>query len=165
MNQYYTPQNQLSISIKTKQKITMKKTILFSLLAFVVLISSCKKDEEDARNKFLGTWSGTQTVSIPSLSLYDSQTYSQIVTVSSENANRIIVTSDGVIQKATVNGSSYTYDKFTQTGDDGQGNTMSIDMDGTGIINGNTINESGSVTVYYLGQQYSGTWSGILTRQ
>jgi len=43
--------------------------------------------------------------------------------------------------------------------------TVVIEMDGSGTLNGNVITESGTVTYSFGGQTYNGTWSGTMTKQ
>ncbi len=144
----------------------MKKSLFIAALAIMTVLSSCKKDEEvDQRNAFIGTWAGSQTTLIPSLDMTDVTDYNQSITLSSEDVKKILITSGGEIQKASVSGSTYTYDKYSYTTDDGAGNTMSIEMLGSGTISGNKIIETGTLKLYYLGATYPGTWSGSLTKQ
>jgi hypothetical protein len=144
----------------------MKKLLFISILAIFTVLSSCKKDEDvDARLAFVGTWAGTQTLAIPSLTLSETFDVNFAISVSSDDSEKILLTSDGEILKATVNGSTYTYDKYTYTTDDGSGNTMTVEMQGTGTISGNKINETGTVRLYYMGAEFPGTWSSSLTKQ
>jgi len=135
-------------------------------LAIFTVLSSCKKDEDiDARLAFVGTWAGTQTIAIPSLSLSESFDLSFAISLSADDNKKILLTADGEILKATVSGSTYTYDKYSYTSDDGNGNTMTVEMQGSGTLAGNKINESGTVRIYYLGAEFPGTWSSTLTKQ
>jgi len=144
----------------------MKKVLFISLLAIFTVLSSCKKDEDiDARLAFVGTWAGTQTIAIPSLSLSESFDLSFAISLSADDNKKILLTADGEILKATVSGSTYTYDKYSYTSDDGNGNTMTVEMQGSGTLAGNKINESGTVRIYYLGAEFPGTWSSTLTKQ
>jgi hypothetical protein len=144
----------------------MKKLLFISILAIFAVLSSCKKDEDvDARLAFVGTWAGTQTLAIPSLTLSETFDVNFAISVSSDDSKKILLTSDGEILKATVSGSTYTYDKYTYTTDDGSGNTMTVEMQGTGTISGNKINETGTVRLYYMGAEFPGTWSSSLTKQ
>ena len=143
----------------------MKKVLLISALTILTILSSCKKDEEDQRNKFVGTWAGSQTTVIPGLGVNDVSDYVQIMSLSSDNANKIIITVGGEIQKAEVKGSLYNYDNYSYTTDDGSGNTMTMEMIGSGTLSGNKINETGTLKLYYMGQEFPGTWTGKLTRQ
>jgi hypothetical protein len=144
----------------------MKKLLFISILAIFTVLSSCKKDEDvDARLAFVGTWAGTQTLAIPSLTLSETFDVNFAISVSSDDSKKILLTSDGEILKATVSGSTYTYDKYTYTTDDGSGNTMTVEMQGTGTISGNKINETGTVRLYYMGAEFPGTWSSSLTKQ
>lgn len=144
----------------------MQKVLLITILALLAVISSCKKDETiDPRIAFVGTWAGSQSISITSLGLSDQADYAQTVSLSADDPKRILITSDGQIQKATVNGSTYTYDKYSYTSDDGSGNTMTIEMQGSGTISGNKIIETGTLKLYYLGAEYPGNWTGTITKQ
>ncbi len=144
----------------------MKKVLFISVLAIFTVLSSCKKDEDiDARLAFVGTWAGTQTIAIPSLSLSESFDLSFAISLSADDNKKILLTADGEILKATVSGSTYTYDKYSYTSDDGNGNTMTVEMQGSGTLAGNKINESGTVRIYYLGAEFPGTWSSTLTKQ
>ena len=144
----------------------MKKLLFISILAIFTILSSCKNDEDvDARLAFVGTWAGTQTLAIPSLTLSETFDVNFAISLSSDDNKKILLTSDGEILKATVSGSTYTYDKYTYTSDDGSGNTMTVEMQGTGTISGNKINETGTVRIYYMGAEFPGTWSSTLTKQ
>jgi hypothetical protein len=161
---YHTLINSKPILILKQQ--TMKKVLFISFLAIFTILSSCKKEEDvDPRLAFVGSWAGTQTIAITSLGLSDSFNFNQTISLSADDNKKILLTSDGEILKATVSGSSYTYDKYSYTSDDGSGNTMTIEMQGTGTISGNKINETGTVKLYYLGGEYPGTWSSTLTKQ
>ena len=144
----------------------MKKILTATLLfAGILFISSCKKDTPaatDARDKFVGTWAGTQRILIPGLGVDYSDNVSEPFTKSSSNSNQIII--DGT-QTANVNGNSYTYDQFTITDTDPTLGTIVMIVNGTGTINGSNIIESGTLSTVIQGQTYNGTWSGNLVKQ
>ena len=134
------------------------------LLVLGVAFSSCKKDTPvvDVRDKFVGTWNGTQNITIPDLSINSSDFYSEVYSKSTSNTNQIIINSD---QTASVNGNSYTYNQFTETTTDPTYGTIVFIFNGIGTINGTNIIESGTVSTIIQGQSYNGTWSGNLVKQ
>lgn len=134
-------------------------------MSFVVF-SSCKKDEDitDERDKFVGTYETTQTISIPGINYYETMTGTIIVRKSATDQNRIEIFADGsTIQKARVTGNSYVYDKFTET-ENIDGDTFVIEYTGTGTMNGSIINESGTVVFMAYGESYSGTWQSVMIK-
>jgi hypothetical protein len=145
----------------------MKKFKLFlSAFLLVSLITSCKKDTTDVRDKFLGTWTGTINLIIPALSTNSGKVEIMTITAGTANASQIIFTQTGstVVPTGNVSGSMYTYDEYTSTAIS-NGVTITSKFDGTGTLNGNTITESGTI-VYTIGTTaYPGTWSSSLTKQ
>lgn len=143
----------------------MKKNLFALLLLVGVVLSSCSKDTPavtDARDKFVGTWSGTQRIIIPDLGLDNSDNVSEVHTKSTSNSNQIII--DGS-QTANVNGNSYTYNQFTVTENDPTLGTIMLIFNGNGTINGSNIIESGTLSTVIQGQTYNGTWSSNLVKQ
>jgi hypothetical protein len=111
----------------------MKKMLFiyaFSLLVMPEIIS-CEK-EEDERDKFAGTWTGT---------LYFDRIateYSPTVTItkSTTNSMQILIGQN----TATIYGNSYTYEPFTSH------IGIAGNYTGTGTINGDELTESGLIT-------------------
>ena len=142
----------------------MKKLVLV-LAVLAVMVSSCGKDEEtDNREQFVGTFTVTQTVTIPGLSYVDNTTGTYTIKKHSTDSKRIILNDGDMDIMASVDGNTYTYDKFSVTFNDGA-NTGTEEVTGEGVINGNKINESGTITVSYGGTSYGGTWSSVCNRQ
>ncbi|MFZ4546047.1 MAG: hypothetical protein ACOYN4_01350, partial [Bacteroidales bacterium] len=78
----------------------MKKVLFISVLAIFTILTSCKKDEDvDARLAFVGTWVGTQTIAIPSLTLSDSFDLTMAISLSADDNKKIVMTADGEILK------------------------------------------------------------------
>lgn len=143
----------------------MKKSLLF-LSAIMVLMTSCKKDEEDkvdARDQFVGTYSGALTINIPEQQSTDVLNGVIIITKSSE-ASKIVITDGTQIRKAVVNGSKYEYEKFTKTVIV-EGTTITMELTGSGTIEDGKITESGPMTITFLDKSYTGTWSSAYTKQ
>lgn len=140
------------------------------LMLFVgsALLFSCKKDSPttttatDARDKFVGTWSGNQTVVIPDLSINSTDLVSELITKSSSSQNQIII--DGT-QTANVNSNSYTYNQFTEVINDPNVGDIVLIINGTGTVNGSNIIESGVLYTIVQGVTYNGTWSSNLVKQ
>jgi len=131
----------------------MKNFKLFiGAFLLIVLITSCKKEETDDRDKFIGTWKGTVNVTVSGMGVNSSDPSTQIITKGTVNPKQIIFTEVGETVGATanVNGNAYTYDEYTYT-ETVQGQTVSMKFTGNGSINGNVITESGTVKVYLLG--------------
>ena len=118
----------------------MKKNLFALLLLIGVVLSSCSKDTPavtDARDKFVGTWSGTVNV-YEMGTLLGTTTTSYTVTKDATSSNRILFNDNGAVNSAIVNGSSYST-SFTQ----GDG-SISATVNGSGVLNGNSITENGT---------------------
>ncbi len=143
----------------------MKNFKLFiSAFLLITLITSCKKEVTDDRDKFIGTWKGTVNTTVSGLGINSSDPSTQIITKGTVNPKQIIFTEAGQTSTANVNGNAYTYDEYTQT-ETVQGQTVSVKVTGNGSINGNVLTESGTIKVYLLGQEYPGSWSSTLNKQ
>ena len=143
----------------------MKNFKLFiSAFLLITLITSCKKEETDDRDKFIGTWKGTVNMTVSGLGINSSDPSTQIITKGTVNPKQIIFTEAGQTSTANVNGNAYTYDEYTQT-ETVEGQTVSVKVTGNGSINGNVLTESGTIKVYLLGQEYPGSWSSTLNKQ
>lgn len=143
----------------------MKKSLLF-LIAIMVLITSCKKDEKekfDDRDQFVGTYSGALTINIPEQQLTDVLNGVIIITKSSESS-KIVITDGTQIRKAVVSGNKYEYEKFTKTVIV-EGTTITMEMTGSGTIKDGKIAESGPMTITFLDKSYTGTWTSAYTKQ
>jgi hypothetical protein len=123
----------------------MKKNLLFLLLVLGVTFSSCKKDDPvvvtDARDKFVGTWSGTTNLYEAGV-LVGSGPSNYSISKDANNSNKILITdaANGIINcPASVNGNSYSILNFTTS----YVNSSYV-VNGTGTINGNSIIENGS---------------------
>ncbi|MFZ4549564.1 MAG: hypothetical protein ACOYN4_19100, partial [Bacteroidales bacterium] len=93
-------QHNNSNHFQTLKQQTMKKAIFISFLAIFTILTSCKKDEDvDARLAFVGTWAGTQTIAIPSLTLSDSFDLTMAISLSADDNKKIVMTADGEILK------------------------------------------------------------------
>jgi hypothetical protein len=112
----------------------MKRLILVAVYALLLMSTtlSCKKEKEDARDIFVGTWTGILFFSRIGTEYPVTVTISKSTT----NSSQILIGQN----KATVNGSSYTYVKFVSN--------IGIvgNYTGTGSINGNELTESGLIT-------------------
>jgi hypothetical protein len=142
----------------------MKKQYLLPVLFLFVLSSfyGCKKTTIDPREKFLGKYTGTISVSIPTLIPTPlTQAYEPTITKSTTNPNEILI--DG--NAATVVGNTYIYDEFTETGDVPQLGTAVATFNGSGVLNGNSLSESGTVKVIIQGMTYNGTWTSTAVKQ
>lgn len=143
----------------------MKNFKLFiSAFLLITLITSCKKEETDDRDKYIGTWKGTVNMTVSGLGINSSDPSTQIITKGTVNPKQIIFTEAGQTSTANVNGNAYTYDEYTQT-ETVEGQTVSVKVTGNGSINGNVLTESGTIKVYLLGQEYPGSWSSTLNKQ
>ena len=143
----------------------MKKNLLSLLLVLGVLFTSCKKDSPavtDNRDKFVGTWNGTQRIVIPDLAVDYSQNISGEDISLSSSSNQIVI---DFSKTAIVNGNSYTYNQFTETTTDPTYGDIIIIFNGTGTINGSNIVEGGTCNTIIQGQTFNGTWSGNLVKQ
>jgi hypothetical protein len=141
------------------------KNLNFLIGSFLLItLISCSKEETDDRDKFVGNWKGTVTMIVPGMSINSSDASIQVVSKGTANPKQIIFSEAGESTTANVNGNGYTYDESIQTGTI-EGETVSIKVNGTGSINGNVITESGTIKIYVLGQEFSGSWSSTLNKQ
>lgn len=139
----------------------MKKAF-YPFLFLIFLFAACSKEAQtDDREKFVGTWDATITVSMPSVGLNESDQYTLDISKSTENEKKIIVDT----YSANVSGSSYTYDQFTETYTDPTFGPVTFIFNGTGSISGSTINESGTLKTTIQGVQYNGTWTRTLKKK
>jgi len=141
----------------------MKKLLLAVTLITAILLTGCSKDENDEREKFVGTYEATQTVSVPGLEMYENMSGTQEIRLSSDASRIEIGSVGGPYHKARVSGNSYVYDKFSET-ENIDGVTITIEYTGSGVINGNVINETGTISVYLYGEKFDGTWSCTLAK-
>ena len=143
----------------------MKNLLLLFSLA-IVLMTSCKKDEKekiDARDQFVGTYSGALTINIPEQQSTDVLNGVIIITKSSESS-KIVITDGTQIRKAVVSGNKYEYEKFTKIVIV-EGTTITMEMTGSGTIKDGKITESGPMTISFLDKSYTGTWTSAYTKQ
>jgi hypothetical protein len=140
--------------------------MIIATLFLITLSTSCKKEETDDRDKFIGTWFGDIDMDIPGLKINSAIPSTQIITKGTVNPKQIIITEAGDTSTAIVNNKTYTYDEYTQT-ESIEGQTISMKVTGNGSIynNVNVITEIGTIRVYSLGQEYPGTWSCIRYKQ
>jgi len=136
---------------------------LISISIVLALLNSCGGADAE---KFVGTWSGQQTMSVPDLEMNQTDQTITNISKSGNNEQQIILTSqqDNSIFKATVDGDNLTYEKQSKT-QTLEGETVTIEIEGSGVLNGNVIDESGTVTFYVKGQTFTGTWTGTMTKQ
>jgi hypothetical protein len=131
----------------------MKKAVI--LLSFAlwipILFNSCKKEDVDARDKFVGSWSMSETLTVIGIGT-GTQTYTMTITKSSAVSDGILMNSLGDIGytiKATVNGSSITIsDSFNDAGD-------IYSVSGSGNITDNTLKIN-----YNIGGFWNATGTG-----
>lgn len=148
----------------------MKKNMLFLILfAGSALLFSCKKDSPatstatDARDKFVGTWSGSHNERVPDLSIDETSQSSFTIVKHPINSNQIIIDDT---QIANVNGNSYTYVQFNITETDpSTGLDILATYNGTGTLNGTNLVESGTMSILSVGTTFNGTWSSNLVKQ
>jgi hypothetical protein len=153
---------------KTTRKFNpvMKYSKMFIVTLFLITLSiSCKKEETDDRDKFIGTWHGVIDMDIPGLHINSATQSTQIITKGTD-PKQIIITEAGETSTASANSKTYTYDEYTRTETIG-GQTTSVTVTGNGSIynNVNVITEIGTIKVISLGQEYPGTWTCIRYKQ
>lgn len=139
----------------------MKKLFNWGLtFTLVVLFAACTKEKVavDPRDKFIGEWTGTITITVPSANFTDTDDLTHTIKKDETNPNQIIIDDT---QKAVVSGNTYTYIPFTETSTNPPG---SITFTGTGTLNGSTLSETGTITGSVSGVPITGTWSSTLTK-
>lgn len=140
----------------------MKKSFqLLLVFAFFGLFAACTKEKVavDPREKFIGEWSGTITITVPAANFTDTDDLTHTIKKDDTNPNQIIIDDT---QKAVVSGNTYTYIPFTETSTNPPG---TITFTGTGTLSGTTLNESGNISGNVSGIPVSGTWSSSLTKK
>jgi hypothetical protein len=140
----------------------MKKSFnLFLSIAFIAIFAACSKEKVavDPREKFLGEWSGTITLTVPSANFTDTDEITHTIKKDDSNPNQIIIDDE---QKAVVSGNTYTYIPFTETSTNPPG---TISFTGTGTLSGTTLTESGTISGNVSGVPVNGTWSSSLTKK
>ncbi len=128
----------------------MKKLYSYLLIALAIplILNSCKKDEESARDKFIGTWHVTENWAWPGEDT-NTEVYDITITASSTNANVILISNFanvGVTVEANVVGNTMNIPTQSVSF---EGSLISVS--GSGNISGTTLTFSYSV---------SGGWSG-----
>jgi hypothetical protein len=145
----------------------MRLSIVLLVLAIPFAFLSCKKDDSsgDARNKYIGIWSGTQHIVFPDFPL--NETYNVHYRITNGPEARQIMLFDledpSVVYTAKVSNSIHVYDTYYFTTSI-SGILITIAQSGTGQISGNTITESGGLVYTSNGYTRLGTWSQSLTR-
>ncbi len=133
----------------------MKLTILILLL-----LTSCTKQSEHFRDKFTGTWEGTVTYNIPSLNWHETR-------VNRCRIIRGVEDTDLGIQNlglqfysiAKVTNEMYRYYPFEAGGFSSQTHSTTLaTFYGRGYLNGDSLTESGSISMSTNGVGYTGTW-------
>jgi len=135
-------------------------TLLVTSLMIIAIINSCK--ETDDRDKFVGTWTGLMMFSRIG---YEFPT-TVIISKSSTNSSQIVFEESGSAPRtATVTGNSYTYIDFKDSYQTYQ-DEVSGNFAGKGAINGDILNESGTITSDNPPFPADlGTWNRHLARQ
>ncbi len=157
--------NLLPITNQKNKK--MKKISLFLLMSIATLMFvSCKKESTpvtptDARDKFVGNWSGTMHFIIPTLAVDQTSNETHSIIKSSTNSNQILV--DSI--PANINGNSFTYVQYTETYDDPTLGTVVYTLNGVGTLNGSNLTESGTLNMVAQGISYPGSWSTNMVKQ
>lgn len=142
----------------------MKKITLITLL-LIAMLSGCKKENTtDARDKYVGVWKGTHTVNIPLLNLNQQTEGNQTISKSSTNNQRLLVTSGTEMMNANMSGESYVFETYTYS-ENSDGVTWVIVLNGSGNLVGNTLAESGTISISIMGETYTGTWVSSMTKQ
>lgn len=139
----------------------MKLRHLASFMLISIILFGCKKDTyKDPRDAFVGKWKGTVTVIIPSIG-NNSQVTTTYIDKSSTEASYIVFDNKN---KAQVVGNECTLIPYTEyyTID---GVNSAVVFNGSGVLSGNNLNISGSVSVSLYGVWYDGTWTGNYVRQ
>lgn len=144
----------------------MKTKLSLIILSMTLAFVGCKKDDStDPRDKYIGTWYGTETQVFTELGISDTYNVNYAITKSAV-ANEIIVTnseSSELSYTAIVDGNQHTYKKFSYYEND-QGFTIYYEQEGTGIIADSQISENGTMLSSISGYDYYGTWFRTLIK-
>lgn len=129
------------------QKFIFKSLFTVIAVMSLLLVQSCsKKEPEPDRNKFLGTYLGTDTCS-------PGEQYSMTISTSVDSPSTVILTIDGIIIKGTVNSSNITIPSQQLAS---QGNSFTIS--GSSSLNGNSF--SMTYTISIAGNARTCTYTG-----
>jgi hypothetical protein len=144
----------------------MKSKIVISVLFLMTIGTSCLKELNDDRNKFIGSWYGVVNLEYIGLDYSSFKRSTQIITKEKSNPKQINLTDGSGNAIAIVDGKTYTYNEFTRV-DTIEGQAISVKFSGTGSIYGdvNVITEVGTVKFSVSGKEYVTTWSCIRYRQ
>lgn len=139
----------------------MGNKILFVLMVSLAVFQSCEKKEKDPRDKYVGTWRGLYTVKLDALGVNESDSVVVTIKKDTSNVNQILIDD----QEAVVNGDTYTYKEISEAEIDPVLGPLIITVNGSGILNGTSITESGTIKVKTAGLNLTGTWSQNLKKK
>ena len=144
----------------------MRTPIVLLVLGISMAFVSCKKDDSsgDARDKYVGIWTGTQRIVFPAFNLNNTYNVHYRVTKGA-NARQIMffdLEDLATVYTATVDNSTFVFD--THVFADGSSGTLrTFEQSGTGQISGNIITENGTLVFKTIGTYLEGSWSQRLT--
>jgi hypothetical protein len=138
-----------------------------TLLVVIILIAaSCQKDKvTDSRDRFVGTWEGTFTYSVPVLPGWSGTRANHAYFTKGPESDELLVKNFGISYYAIVrlNYNQYTYSSF-EIGSSTCYTTELLQYSGSGSLSGNQITETGKMVVSVNGQESSGTWETRMIR-
>jgi hypothetical protein len=137
------------------------KRIFFVLMVSFLVFQSCEKKEKDPRDKYVGTWSGLYTVKVDALSVNESDSVTVIIEKDTANINQILIDD----QVAIVNGDTYTYKEVTEAEIDPILGPLIVTLNGSGILSGTSITETGTIIIKTAGLNLTGNWSQTLKKK
>lgn len=147
----------------------MRKLLIIAIVAVVAMGGGCKKDKAadpvvDVRDKYVGVWKGNQTIIVTDLDINDQSEGTNTISKSSANTNRLLITNGTDVMNANISGNTYVYEQWTVIDNSG-GSTWTIIYNGSGTVSGNTLTESGTISISFDGETHTGTWSCSMTKQ
>lgn len=137
------------------------KRIFFVLMVSFLVFQSCEKKEKDPRDKYVGTWRGLYTVKVDALSVNESDSVTVIIEKDTANINQILIDD----QVAIVNGDTYTYKEVTEAEIDPILGPLIVTLNGSGILSGTSITETGTIIIKTAGLNLTGNWSQTLKKK
>ena len=132
------------------------KYLIFAFLG-LVLVSSCKKEDEVTRNDFVGTWNAEESIIIAGQTMTDDYTF--VITPDPGNSDKLIMTgfaNIGAPLSATVSGRNFTTEEIGITY-----NGINGTFNGSGSLNGNTLTYE--YTIVTDAETFE--WNGTATKQ
>lgn len=137
----------------------MKTTKLLTALLLSVLLFSCSKDETFPANPYAGHYTGTVTINLPQEGIHETK-YNEAIVLNVIDNGYIAIRNLGLsyYANAKLDGTTYTYVPFGAGGTSAAGVTSYGVYNGMGTFKGDSLIESGIITLAFNGVVQHGSW-------